>query len=174
MLALKVLTTALLGASAALADGAAVADAISTIQDSTLELANTVASWDGGILGALPIIIDATSLLGAIKDGTATAEDSATFSDVEAATVGVATISLVTDVNSTLTTLIAAKPKFDKGLLTGIVLLNLEAEKSAAADFSDAVVSKLPATFTTTGEQLAGQIAAAFDQAIDVFSGGIL
>lgn len=157
-----------------LADGAAIASAISAIQNATIALNDTVAAWEGGILGALPIIAESTSLLSTINKGAATAKQSANLSDIEAFTVGVDTITLVNDVNSSLTTIIAAKPRFDRTLLSGIVLLNLEQEKSASADFSNAIVSKLPVTFVSTGEILAGQIAAAFAEAIDVYSGGIL
>lgn len=174
MLALKLVLTALAGAHAALADGAAILDAITAIQNATLDLASTVGSWDGSFLGSLPIIGDSTSLLAKIKEGTATAEQSANLTDIEGFSVGIATLGLVTDVNSTLTTLIAAKPKFDKNLITGVALLNLELEKSASGDFSEAVISKLPAAFAAAGETLSAEISASFDQAIDVFSGGIL
>lgn len=174
MLVTKLLIPLFAGASGVLADGAAIVSAISAIQNATIALNDTVAAWEGGILSAIPIIAESTSLLSAIKKGTATAKQSANLSDIEAFTVGVDTISLVNDVNSSLTTIIAAKPRFDRNLLSGIVLLNLEQEKSASADFSDAVVSKLPATFVSTGQILASQIAAAFAEAIDVYSGGIL
>lgn len=178
MLAYKTfLTTLLLGASTltpVLADGAAIATAISAIQNATLALGTTVSSWDGGILGALPIVGDSTSLLGTINDGTATAKASANLSDLEALTVGLAVIQLNTDVNTTLTTLVASKGKFDRTLLTPIVLLNLEQEKSASEGFSDALLAKLPASFVETGETLAAEISASFDEAIDVYSGGLL
>lgn len=55
-----------------------------------------------------------------------------------------------------------------------MVLLNLESEKAASSAFSDAIVEKLPAAYVSLGETLAGEITTAFDNAIDVFSGGIL
>lgn len=175
MLAINVILAALAGGvGTVLADGAAIVDAISAIQNATLDLSSTVGSWDGGILGALPIIGDSTSLLATIKQGAATAEQSANLTDLEGISVGLGTIALVTDVNTTLTTLLAAKPKFDKALLSPVVLLNLELEKSASADFSDAVLSKLPASLVSTGQTLADEITASFDEAISVFSGGIL
>lgn len=165
----------LLGASTTvLADGQAIADSVVGIQNATTELGSTVASWDGNILGAIPITIQSASLLSAINDGTKTAQASANLADLEAITVGLAVITLVTDVNSTITTLIDAKPKFDKNLLTAVVLLNLELEKGASDKFSDALLEKLPSSFTSTGEQLASEISASFDQAINVFSNGIL
>lgn len=174
MLIINSFIALLVGVSTVLADGAAIEGAISAIQNATSALSDTVGSWDGGLLGSLPIIVDSTSLLNTINKGTATAKQSANLSDVEGFTVGVDTIQLVTDVNSSLTTIIAAKSKFDKILLTPVVLLNLELEKSASADFSDAVISKLPATLVSAGETLSEEIAASFDQAIGVYSGGIL
>lgn len=167
----KLLFASFLGASSVLADGAAIVAAITAIQNSTLDLDTAVAEWDGGILGALPIVADSAALLSTINDATDTAKDSAVLSDLEAISVGLEIISLVTDVNTTLTTIIAAKPKFDGALLSGVVLLNLGLEKSASSDFSDAVIDKLPATFVSTGQTLSSEILASFDQAIDVYEG---
>ncbi|KAJ4423914.1 hypothetical protein N0V82_001342 [Gnomoniopsis sp. IMI 355080] len=168
---IKILLASFLGVSNVLADGAAIVDAISGIQNATAELSATVASWNGGILGALPIVSESTSLLTAINDATDTAKQSANLSDIEAVTVGLTILSLVTDVNTSLTTIIDAKPKFDQVLLSGVVLLNLELEKGASTQFSDAVIEKLPATFVSTGETLSGEITDSFDQAIDVYNG---
>ncbi|KAJ4391782.1 hypothetical protein N0V93_005402 [Gnomoniopsis smithogilvyi] len=171
MLMVKILLASILSASGVLADGAAIVDAISGIQNATTELTTTVASWDGGILGALPIVSESTSLLTAINDATDTAKQSANLTDLEAVTVGLSIVSLVTGVNSSLTTIIDAKPKFDKVLLSGVVLINLALEKSASADFSNAVLEKLPTSFVSVGETLSGEITDSFDQAIDVYNG---
>jgi hypothetical protein len=157
-----------------LADGAAIANAISAIQNATNELTTTVSNYNGNLLGSLPIIIQSTSLLKTIKKGTETAEESAPLADLEALTVGLATITLVGNVNASLDAIVAAKPKFDRNLLTPVVLLNLEQQRSASSDFSDAVVGKLPENFVSTGQQLAAQISEAFSEAISVYSGGIL
>lgn len=170
----RVILASLLSASSVLADGAAIAAAITTIQDATVQLGTTVATWDGGILSAIPITVDSATLLEDINTATRTARASAALSDVEAVTVGLGIISLVTNVNSTLTTLIAAKPKFDQTLLTGVVLLNLELEKAASGRFSDAVIAKLPATFVSTGQTLAAEITASFNVAIDAYNGPFL
>ncbi|KAI7780498.1 hypothetical protein LA080_016012 [Diaporthe eres] len=174
MLIARVLPTLVLGVGSVLADGTSIVNAIAAIQNATNELTTTVSNWNGNILGALPIIVQSTELLNTIKKGTQTAEESAALADLEAVTVGLATITLVGNVNASLDTIVDAKPKFDRDLLTPVVLLNLEQERSASADFSDAVVSKLPATFASTGQQLAAQISEAFSEAISVYSGGIL
>lgn len=174
MLARRFLPALILGAGCVLADGTAITNAITAIQNATNELSITVGNWDGDILGSLPIITQSTSLLVTINKGTKTAKESDTLSDIEALTVGLATITLVDDVQASLNAIVDAKPKFDNDLLTAVVLLNLEEEKSASSEFSSAVVSTLPDTFVETGEQLADQIAAAFDDAISTYSGGIL
>lgn len=170
MMMFKVLIASFLGASRVLADGAAIVDAITGIQNATADLTNTVATWDGGILGALPIVTESTSLLTAINDATGTAEQSANLTDIEAVTVGLTILNLVTDVNSSLTTIIDAKPKFDAVFLSGVVLLNLVLEKDASTKFSDAVIEKLPTTFVSTGQTLSGEITDSFDEAIAVYS----
>lgn len=174
MLSPKLLVAALLSATTVVADGAAIATAVSAIQNATVALGDTVSAWDGDLLGALPITIKSAKLLGTIHDATATAEASAALADLEAITVGLAVISLVGDVNTTLTALLAKQGEFDRDLLTPVVLINLEQEKSASNGFSEALIGKLPASFTETGEELAGQIEDSFDLAIDAFSRGIL
>lgn len=173
MLTIKSLFALLAGVSFVLADEASIAAAISAIQNATLELSNTVGSWDGGLLSSIPIIVESTSLLTIINEGTATAKQSANLTELEGFTIGLDTIQLVDDVNSTLTTIIAAKPKFADILLAPVVLLNLELEKSASADFSDAVISKLPAVLAPVGEELSDEIAASFDLAISAYTGAI-
>lgn len=170
MTIMKFLLASFLGVSSVVADGAAIVDAITGIQNATAELTSTVASWDGGILGAIPIVTESTSLLTAINDATDTAKASANLTDLEAVSVGLQILTLVTNVNTSLTTIIDAKPKFDKDLLSGVVLLNLELEKSASGDFSDAVIEKLPEAFVSTGETLSAEITASFDVAIDAYN----
>ncbi|KAH8746216.1 hydrophobic surface binding protein A-domain-containing protein [Diaporthe sp. PMI_573] len=174
MLVARFIPALVFGVGSVLADGAAIASAISAIQNATDELTTTVSNYNGNLLGSLPIIVQSTSLLSTIKKGTKTAEESAALADLEALTVGLATITLVGKVNASLDAIVDAKPKFDRNLLTPVVLLNLEQQRSASSDFSDAVVSKLPAAFVSTGQQLAAQISAAFSEAISVYSGGIL
>lgn len=169
------LTTLILGASTTvLADGAAIAAAVSVIQNATVSLGSTVSSWEGNLLGAVPIVADSTALLGTIHDGTRAVRASANLTDLEALTVGLAVLQLVTDVNATLAALVEAKPRFDRALLTGAVLVNLGLEKSASNEFSGALVPRLPTSFMSTGEALAGEIEASFDEAIDVYSFGVL
>ena len=174
MHAIRLLPAFLFGVDSVLADGTTITNAITAIQNATNELATTVGNWDGDILGSLPIIAQSTSLLATINQGTETAKQSATLSDIEALTVGLATITLVDDVQTSLDVIVDAKSKFDSDLLTAVVLLNLEEEKSASLAFSNAVVNTLPESFVETGEQLAEEISTAFDDAISVYSGGIL
>lgn len=175
MLAPNVVLAALaVGVGTAHADGAAIVDAISGIQNATLALGSTVGSWDGGVLGALPIIAESTALLATIGEGTAAAGRSAGLSDAEGLAVGLSTLALVGSVNASLAAIAAAKPKFDASLLSPVVLLNLELEKGASAGFSDAVIGKLPASLVATGQALAGEITASFDEAIGLYKGGVL
>lgn len=173
MLVTKSIFALLAGASTVLADGASIVEAINAIQNATLSLGSTVGSWDGSLLGSLPIIVESTSLLTTIYSGAGVAKSSAALSDSEGISVGLAIITLVTDVNTTLATLIAAKPDFDKNFLTGIALFNLYEEKSASTSLSDAIISKLPEDLVSTGETLSDQITASFNGAIEAFGGTV-
>lgn len=113
MLVPKLILLPVIVATAVLADGQAIVDAISAIQNATLDLTSTVASWDGGLLSAIPIVVDSTTLLGTIHKGTVVAKQSANLTDVEAFTVGVSVVTLVTDVNSSISTImcVSESPK---------------------------------------------------------------
>ncbi|KYG47167.1 hypothetical protein M433DRAFT_63717 [Acidomyces richmondensis BFW] len=157
-------------ASNVIADGASIVAALDKISDATAQLNNSVISWDGSLLGTLPIIADSTALLADINSATKTAEQSANLTDLEALGVGLATLSLASDVNTTLATIEAAKPKFQRLLLAPLILLNLELEKGATDQFSAAVLQKVPAALQSTAEGITSGIDDAFDQAINDYN----
>ncbi|KAK1767514.1 putative antigenic cell wall protein [Phialemonium atrogriseum] len=154
-----------------LADGAAIVAALGTIAADTADLNNTVLVWNGGLLGTLPIIATSTALLVNINKATSTAESSDELSVVEAVTVSLATQALIQDLDTTLTTMIAAKSKFDPLFLSPVILVDLELDKVATDKLSKAIKSKLPADVASAADQLAAQIDAAFDEAINVYKG---
>ncbi|KAK3935575.1 hydrophobic surface binding protein A-domain-containing protein [Diplogelasinospora grovesii] len=157
-----------------LADGASIFNALQTIQNATLKLQSSVGSWDGGLLGTLPIVAESAQLLADIKKGQKVAEQSAPLSVLEAITVAQETMALATGVNQTLTTIISAKPKFDRLLLVSpVILLNLEMEKSATDDMSAAIIDKVPADLQVTAKQLVAPIDDSFNEAIAVYQHGI-
>lgn len=155
--------------SAALADGAAVVVALDTIAAKTDTLNETVASWDGHLLGTLPIVIKSTDLLDAINDATEAAEQSAPLNNIEAVTVALATNNLVSDTNSTLTTIITARPKFDHLLLRPVILLNLKQQKEASSRFSAAVIEKVPEALQDAAKAIVAKLDASLEAALEVY-----
>ncbi|KAI5463611.1 antigenic cell wall galactomannoprotein-like protein [Mariannaea sp. PMI_226] len=168
MLLSKALAFAGLATTAA-ASGASIVSAMDAISNATKALNKTVASWDGLILGTAPIIVRSTQLLIEIKNGTEVAQASANLTFAEALQVAGATQSLSTVVNSTLTTIINAKHKFDRLLLSPIILLNLHLQKDATDDFSAAVIEKVPAALQETAKGLVKPISDSFDNAISKY-----
>ncbi|KAF4927488.1 Cell wall mannoprotein 1 [Colletotrichum viniferum] len=157
-------------ATSVIADGAAIVAAMDEIATQNTELGDTVASWDGGLFGTLPIIIDSTKLLIKINEATKVAEDSEPLNAIEAITVAQSTQKLAGGVETTLGNVVNAKPKFDKLLLSPIILLNLRQEKSATDKFSAAVVEKVPEALQGAAKTLVAQIETAFNNAIDTYS----
>ncbi|ETS72977.1 hypothetical protein PFICI_15369 [Pestalotiopsis fici W106-1] len=152
------------------ADGAAIAAALGVISADTISLNQTVASWPGDILGALPITVQSTTLLIDINKATGIAEDSAALNDTETLAIAVTTADLITDTNSTLTEIIAAKPKFDKLLLSPIIYLTLSSQKDASGKLSSAIAEKVPEAYQTVADALGAELAASFDVALDAYS----
>lgn len=160
--------TSLVGTT--LADLASIVASLSTISTDTVSLNETVASWSGDLLGALPITVKSTSLLIDINNATAVADDSDVLSDVDTFTVAVTVAGLITATNSTLTQIIAAKPKFDKLLLSPIIYLTLASQKDASGKLSDAIAAKVSATFQDAAKALGEELAESFDVALDAYS----
>ncbi|KAK9421834.1 putative Antigenic cell wall galactomannoprotein-like protein [Seiridium unicorne] len=154
----------------AIADGAEIVAALDTISADTASLNDTVASWSGDLLGALPITVKSTSLLADINKATDTAEKSDTLSDIDTFTVAVTTADLIKDTNSTLAEIVATKPKFDKLLLSPVIYLTLSSQKDASGKLSAAIADKVPSTFKSAAEALGAQLDAAFDAALDAYS----
>ncbi|KAK4089265.1 hypothetical protein Purlil1_6254 [Purpureocillium lilacinum] len=154
----------------ALADGKAIVSAINTIKADTVDLGNHAASFKGDIIGVIPIAVGSLHLLDDIKKGTKTADASQPLTTPEALDLAGATGDLATQVNKTLTAIIAAKPKFDKLLVVSpIILLNLEQQQKATKDFSAKVVSKVPTELQAIAQALIKPIDDGFAQAIDKY-----
>lgn len=155
------------------ADGAAIVAALEKITSATIALNDTVASFPTGILGVVDtvkLLADSVTLLQDINDGTTVAEASANLTLSETISVAESTIALVADVESTLTTIIAAKPKFDALLLVSpVILLNLKLEKDATDKFSAAVISKVPTDLQAYAEIIVAPVDTAFDAAITAY-----
>lgn len=154
------------------ADASVILTAVETITHDTVALNNTVAGWNGGLLGLLPIATKSKHLLKDIKASTKRIEKMEPLTNEEVFQIAGATQNLVADVQQTLATLIAAKPKFDDLLLVSpIILLNLKQERKATTQFSTAVVSKVPAPLQDIAKELIKPIDAIFAKGIEAFSG---
>lgn len=166
------LTTLLLLPVSTRADPSSISTSLSKVQSSTAQLGASVASWDGNPLllpGKLPILAGGISLLAEVRKATRTAESSEPLDFDGAVQVAQATIELGKTVNSTLTAIIDAKPKFDKNLLTPLILINLGLQKKATAELSDEIVKKVPAELQDTARELVKPVDEGFALAIHVF-----
>ncbi|KAK0721654.1 hydrophobic surface binding protein A-domain-containing protein, partial [Lasiosphaeria miniovina] len=141
-----------------------------TVDNSTLNLQSNIAGWKGDLLGTLPIISESTALLASINKGTKLAKASTAVDFLGAIGVALATVSLATSVNTSLTAVIAAKHKFDKLKLSPVILVDLDLQKKATTDMSNASAAQVPADLKDLAATLVEPIFAAFDKAIDVFN----
>ena len=117
-------------ASTVVADGAAIVAALGKISNATLALQSAVTQWKGDFLGVIPIVVASTTLLEDINSGTNTAKSSANLTIAEVLGIAGPTQTLVTDVESSLGAVTAAKKKFAKLFLAPIIKIDLELEKS--------------------------------------------
>ncbi|SPO05474.1 uncharacterized protein DNG_08161 [Cephalotrichum gorgonifer] len=169
MLPTRILGAVALAVAPVLADGAAIADALGTLSTASAELNNTVAEWSGDLFGALPIVGNSVELLAKTKDATSVAEESADLTQEETLMLAGSLQGLITDIDNTLSTLTAAKPKFDKLLFSPAILIDLKIQKKETDNFSAAVVAKVPAALQGVAQGMVDQVDALFDAAIDAF-----
>ncbi|KAK0627573.1 hydrophobic surface binding protein A-domain-containing protein [Immersiella caudata] len=146
-----------------------IEQSLTTVNEQALELQQAVESWKGSFLGTLPIIKESTDILDSIHKGTKAAKGSPPLDVLGAIGVAVATQTLAQSVNTTLTTLIAAKPKFDKLLLSPAILINLSLQKAATTKMSEVIIEKVPVELQPTAQELIKPIDAAFEFAIQRF-----
>ncbi|KAM0249521.1 hypothetical protein ACHAQJ_009027 [Trichoderma viride] len=156
--------------AAATADPNPILTALGTITSDTVSLNTTVATFDGNPLTLLKITAQSAQLLAAINAGTKTANKAANLTLDQTLDVATATIALATDVNQTITSIINAKPKFDKLLVVDpVILLNLKLEQDATRDFSAAVVAKVPAALQSVAQGLTQGIDDSFSEGLAVY-----
>ncbi|KAJ3523013.1 hypothetical protein NM208_g12616 [Fusarium decemcellulare] len=137
-------------AGSVLASGDTITAAIDDIANATLALNKTIATWP-----PYPHWLPAPRSL---------------WSFDETLQVAQATINLAADVNTTLETVIRAKPDFDRLLLSPVILLNLKLQQDASEDFSSAVIEKVPEELQGNAETLTKGIDDSFVKAIKKYS----
>ncbi|KAF4448756.1 Cell wall galactomannoprotein [Fusarium austroafricanum] len=157
-------------AGSAFASGDSISTAIDSISNATLALNHTIATWPQTLLGALPITTKSTLLALEIHKGTVIARESGPLSLDETLQVAKATSELSSDVELTINTIIATKPNFDRLQISPVILLNLELQRGLSADFSAAVIEKVPKELQGNAKQLVAGIDASFARAIKKFS----
>lgn len=153
----------------ALADSAAIVDAVKKANEDTAKLGQVVSKWKGDILGTLPIVAESTALLVTVKKGKKVASESDEMDFYGTLDVAYAVTDLTAVVNTTLTALIDAKPKFDKLLMSPLIFGTLELQKKATDEMSEAIVSKVPVQLQDLARDIAAPIDASFELALDEF-----
>ncbi|KAH6963082.1 hypothetical protein HG530_006822 [Fusarium avenaceum] len=153
-------------AGSAIASGDTISSAIDSISNATLALNKAVTSWPQTLVGALPITTKSTLLLTEIHKGTLIARKSEDLSVEETLQVAKATSELSHDVELTIDTIINTKPNFDRLGVSPVILLNLELQRALSADFSEAVISKVPKNLQGNAKALVLGIDESFARAI--------
>lgn len=161
---------ALLPSALAQSDANPILTTLGTITSDTTSLNTTVANFDGDPLTLIKITVQSAQLLSDINAGTDTANKAANLTLDQTLAIASATLALATDVNQTITTIIGAKPQFDKLLVVDpVILLNLKLEQDATRKFSAAVVAKVPAALQAIAQGLTQGIDDSFSEGIAAY-----
>jgi hypothetical protein len=150
-------------------DQPTIVEALTTVNQTTTKLGTTVASWQGSILGTVPILAESTALLIQVKQGTDAAEASAPLDVPGTLAVATATNALVKSVNATLAAIVGAKGKFDRLLLSPLIAVNLGLQRKATAEMSESVIAKVPEGLRELARGLVKPIDESFGVAVEAY-----
>lgn len=156
-------------ASTAVADLASIQKSLGEVSKSVDKVKSALDGWKGDLIGTLPVVAASAELVITLEVNTLKIKKSANLTEDEAIEVAGTTAELITNTQPVLDGITAAKPKFDKLLLSPVIYLSLLTQKSATLDLSAAVVSKIPETFAEIGEALIAEISGLFDTVIAVY-----
>lgn len=160
-------------AATVLADVKTISDSLKTINKDLTALDGAVRKFDGQIFSALPIIGASNKLEGSLKSGTATAKESTPLSSDDALVIADLVGGLAGNAKKTVDDLISQKPKFDKlFIVSPIVLSTTKKLRAATANFSEAVIEKVPSELNAVAKDLVKGIDDDFGRAVKAYSGG--
>jgi hypothetical protein len=113
------------------------------------------------------------TVVDALNAGTATVTPTSSLSVGDAISLLSSSNTLVGNVNTTVTDLIAQKPIVDNAKADGVVVDQLTTQKTASQEFIAAVVSKVPSLEQSLANSQAQQVITALNNGITAFGGTV-
>jgi Hydrophobic surface binding protein A len=156
-------------AGAAFAQGP-VADALTTISNQLDGLSKSVNGWDGDVVSASNILLQAQDLLGVIDKSIGSVQAAAVMPLTDAVNILKPANQLVKQTQEVINGLISKKAGFDKAKLSSVVKDTITKFKSSAATLISGVQSKLPDNVKSVADSIGKQINAAIDKGIAAYS----
>lgn len=175
MIQIKTVVTALIGISAVkctplvLRDASTVLTDLATIGTDISTLNSTVASYTGGVLGALSIATEENTLDEAINQATTDTNAASDFSVADSTSVVAAVASLTPEITSALSELSSQESLFAASGLDSLVQSLLQTLQSDTDALGAALQAKAQPTDVDTLEIYQIEIDAAFANAIAVY-----
>jgi hypothetical protein len=157
-------------AQAPVAAGAPVSKALNDITTALAGLRTKVTAWNGDVVDASNILLDADALLRIITTSETTISALSVLPLNEAVTILQPGNQLIKEAQATVDALISKKPEMDKTGLTSVVKTTLTNFKDAAVKTVAAVIKILPDNVKTVGDSIGKQINAALDKGIVAYS----
>ncbi|RDA95934.1 hypothetical protein CP533_5895 [Ophiocordyceps camponoti-saundersi (nom. inval.)] len=147
-----------------------ISASLDDIAGRTEALGQTVSSWNGGLLGTLPILGKAATLYLTIRQSTRVVEMAKPLSQDETIALVGKVQTLDDKVTKTFKAIFDAAPKFKRLFLTFAIRLNLLLDKDAVEGFIGNLLIKVPKDLRDLAKSLAKPIVDKFDKVIAEFS----
>jgi hypothetical protein len=157
-------------AAAPAAAGAPVSKALGDITAALAGLKTKVGVWNGDVVEAANVLLDAEALLDVIKASSKTVSALSMLPLNEAVTVLSPANKLIKEAQATIDALIQKKPAMDKAGLTTVVKGTLVNFKTEAATLITAIIKILPDNVKTVGDSIGKQINATLDKGVAAYS----
>jgi hypothetical protein len=154
------------------ASGAAVpvGKALSDITTALQGLKTKVGAWNGDVVEASNVLLDAQDLLGVITSATKTVSALQVLPLNEAVTILQPANLLIKEAQGTVDGLISKKSAMDKAGLSSVVKDTLTKFKTGAGEMITAVMKILPDNVKTVGESIGKQINTALDKGLAAYA----
>lgn len=158
-------------AATVLADGAAINNALKTVDTDIKALTSSLKGFSGNIFATLPILGATTKLNKSIKSATGITNDSGPLTSDETLALADTTNIIITDTKASIDAVIEVKPQFDKLYIVSPITAGLMKQlKTSTGELGDAIIAKVPQDFKEVATELIGEINKQFDRGLEAYA----
>jgi hypothetical protein len=149
---------------------ATIVESLHAIEQATVALDKSLASWDGAVTSSFPILSASGRLLADLKARTEIARTSSEQTSAEGQECAKAVRKLLGSLEAVIDSTVAAREKAHPIIIRPVVLQLVKALRGAAADLSLVIVQQSPADMRAVMEALGRAVDEVFEVGVRAYS----